>query len=110
MPRFLTLAKYSAIGAAGIHREGFEARVQTLNDYLAALGGRVVDFYVTPQGEYDIAMIYEVDQMTPGLAVAQDILSRSSGAYDKVTSMSLVSPREADEARSHLPGFKAPGQ
>ena len=111
MPRYVTLAKYSASGAAGIYGQGFGARRDALQKYMEGLGGRLTDFCYTPEDEYDVAVFYEFDEpVAPGKQIAHNMLSQSSGAYDKVTWLTLVSPDEVDAAHSSMPGFIAPGQ
>ena len=105
--RYLVLGKYTAQGLAGVVKDGFQSRFETINNAVTSLGGKLIE-YSFCTGEYDFVIMVEWEDESKALT-----LQMVAGAAGTVTSQTirLLSPSEMDKSRSHISAVQwtAPG-
>lgn len=106
MPKFLTMASYTAEGVRGLMKEGGSSRRAAVEKSIAALGGKVEAFYFG-FGDHDAYVISEAPDNASAAAVALAV--NASGAVTAKTVV-LMTPEEVDAATKKAVGYRAPGQ
>jgi len=105
MPKYLTIASYTAEGAAGLIKEGGSGRVAAVTAAVAALGGTVEGFYFG-FGDGDAYVISDVPDATDAAALA---LAVGASGRAGTKTISLLTPEQVDEAVKKTPTYRAPG-
>jgi uncharacterized protein with GYD domain len=105
MPKFLVQVKYTAEGTQGVLNEGGSGRRKAVTEFMAALNGRLEEFYFT-FGEDDAILIIDLPDAESALAVAMSV--RASGAiHSKMTP--LLPVEEIDRAIQLHAKYRPPG-
>jgi uncharacterized protein with GYD domain len=106
MPKYLTVASYTAEGAKGLLKEGGTARRAVVEKMMKDLGGTLEAFYFA-FGENDAYVISEgADNVT---AAAISLAVSASGAVRTKTTV-LLTAEEIDQASKKTVKFRPPGQ
>lgn len=106
MPKYLTIASYTAEGARGLLKEGGTARRAAVTKLLSALGGKVESFYFA-FGEADVYVISEAPDHASVAAVSLAV--NAAGAVNARTVV-LLTPEEIDAAAKKTVDYRAPGR
>jgi uncharacterized protein with GYD domain len=105
MPKYLTVASYTAEGAKGLLKEGGTARRAVVETMMKDLGGKLEAFYFA-FGEDDAYVITEgPDNVT---AAAMSLAISASGAV-RTKTIILLTPEEIDQASKKTVKFRPPG-
>ena len=106
MPKYLTVASYTAEGAKGLLKEGGTARRAVVETMMKSIGGKLESLYFA-FGEHDAYVISEApDNIT---AAAVSLAISASGAVNSRTIV-LLTPEEIDAASKKVVKFQPPGQ
>jgi uncharacterized protein with GYD domain len=109
MAKHLVFGKYSSSAAAGVAKEGFEARSQFTAQVFEALGVKQLNYWVVGDGEWDFTVLLEGDLTRPQLA-AVNLTTSAAGSIDRSKAIALLEPAEADQAFKAMPAYRPPGQ
>jgi uncharacterized protein with GYD domain len=105
MPKYLTVASYTAEGAKGLLKEGGTARRAVVEKLLKSLGGHLEAFYFA-FGEDDVYLIADgPDNVT---SAAMSLTISASGAV-RTKTIVLITPEEMDQAAKKTVKYRAPG-
>jgi uncharacterized protein with GYD domain len=105
MPKYLTVASYTAEGAKGLLKEGGTARRAAVEKLMKSLGGRLEAFYFA-FGEKDAYIITEGPDNATTAAVSLTV--SASGAL-RTKTIVLLTPEEIDQAAKKAVKFRPPG-
>ncbi len=105
MPKYLTVASYTAEGAKGLLKEGGTARRAAVEKLMKSLGGRLEAFYFA-FGDNDAYIITEGPDNATIAAVSLSVTA--SGAVRGKTIV-LLTPEEIDQAAKKTVKFQPPG-
>jgi uncharacterized protein with GYD domain len=105
MPKYLTVASYTAEGAKGLLKEGGTARRAAVEKLMKSLGGRLEAFYFA-FGDNDAYIITEGPDNVTIAAVSLSVTA--SGAVRGKTIV-LLTPEEIDQAAKKTVKFRPPG-
>ncbi len=107
MPRFLVLIQYSAEGMKGFLKDKAAGREDASRKAAESVGGKLVSWYWTASGEYNVAAIGEYpDAATAG---ALGTLLLSSGTVSKFNVIELLTASEIDRALGKPMTFRPAG-
>jgi uncharacterized protein with GYD domain len=106
MPKYLTIASYTAEGAKGLFKEGGSARRAAVEKLVESAGGRLEAFYFA-FGENDVYSLADLPDHASAAAVALAVTA--SGAV-RVKTVVLVTPEEVDQAAKKAVQYRPPGQ
>lgn len=106
MPKFLTVASYTAEGLKGLLREGGSARRAAVEQAVKGLGGRLESFYFA-FGDDDAYVVSEVPDNVSAAAVS---LAASASGLVRTKTVVLITPEEMDQATKKSVAYRAPGQ
>lgn len=106
MPKFLTIANYTAEGVRGLLKEGGTLRRATVEKAIAALGGKLECFYYA-FGDNDAYVISDAPDNASAAAISLAV--NSTGAV-RATTIVLMTPEEMDDATKKTVSYRAPGQ
>jgi uncharacterized protein with GYD domain len=105
MPKYLTVASYTAEGAKGLLKEGGTARRAVVEKLLKGLGGHLEAFYFA-FGEDDVYLITDgPDNVT---TAAMSLTISASGAV-RTKTVVLLTPEEMDQAAKKTVKYRPPG-
>jgi uncharacterized protein with GYD domain len=105
MPKYLTVASYTAEGAKGLLKEGGTARRAVVEKLMKSLGGRLEAFYFA-FGDNDAYIITEgPDNPT---AAGLSLTVSASGAV-RTKTIVLLTPEEIDQAAKKTVKYRPPG-
>jgi uncharacterized protein with GYD domain len=105
MPKYLTVASYTAEGAKGLLKEGGTARRAAVETMLKSVGANLEAFYFA-LGDNDAYVISEgPDNIT---AAAISLTISATGTVNTKTVV-LLTPEEIDLASKKTVSFRAPG-
>ena len=105
MPKYLTVASYTAEGAKGLLKEGGTARRAVAEKMIKGLGGKLESFYFA-FGDNDAYVISEgPDNVT---AAAMSLAISASGAI-RTKTVVLLTPEEMDQASKKSVKYRPPG-
>jgi len=107
----LLMLKYSEKGAAAVVREGLVSRREALAKAASAVGGRIVGFWATDQGEWDAVFVLE----TPGEVdqaggVGLNLRGQASGTWERIQRVRLYNPEDVDATLQVADTFRYAGQ
>jgi uncharacterized protein with GYD domain len=107
----LVMLKYSEKGAAAIVREGLVSRREAVAKVVSDLGGRILGFWATDQGEWDAVFVME----TPGEAdqaggVSTNLRGQASGTWERFQRLRLFNPEDVDASLQVADTFRYAGQ
>jgi uncharacterized protein with GYD domain len=105
MPKYLTVASYTAEGAKGLLKEGGTARRAVVETMMKGLGGKLETFYYA-FGENDVYVITEGPDNVSAAAMSLAICA--SGAV-RTKTIVLLTPEEIDQASKKTVKFRPPG-
>ena len=105
MPKYLTVASYTAEGAKGLLKEGGTARRAVVEKLLKSLGGHLEAFYFA-FGEDDVYVI--TDQPDNVTTAAMSLTISASGAV-RTKTIVLLTPEEMDQAAKKTVKYRPPG-
>lgn len=106
MPKFLTIANYTAEGVRGLLKEGGTSRRATVEQAIAALGDKLECFYYA-FGDNDAYVISDAPDNASAAAISLAV--NSTGAV-RATTIVLMTPEEMDDATKKTVSYRAPGQ
>jgi len=106
MPKFLTVASYTAEGLKGLLKEGGSARRAAVEQAVKGLGGRLESFYFA-FGDDDAYVISEAPDNVSAAAVS---LAASASGLVRTKTVVLMTPEEMDQATKKSVAYRAPGQ
>jgi len=107
MPRYLGLLTYSAEGMKGFLKEKAAAREAAGRKAAESVGGKLLSWYWTASGEYNVAVIGEYpDAATAG---ALGALLMSTGMASKFNIIELLTASEIDRALGKPMTYHPPG-
>jgi uncharacterized protein with GYD domain len=104
----LIFTKYTQEGCAAIVDGGYVARRAALDKIVTDVGGRLVGYWATDDGEWDSVMIIEGDGAPAGSATA-NLRGRASGQVERMRRYRLYNPDETDATLDLLAGVTWPG-
>jgi uncharacterized protein with GYD domain len=104
MPKFLFKISYSSEGLKGTLAEGFAKREAYIRDLASNMGLSVEALYWA-LGEDDAFIIFDGPSAN---AIAASLAATSAGT-GKISTVTLLTAAEMDEAASKLPTYRAPG-
>jgi uncharacterized protein with GYD domain len=110
MALYLQLAKYTPQACAAVFDGGFVSRRKVLEEYVAGLGGKLVDMYAVASDEWDFVALIESDDFGFGKIAAHLLRAYGAGAIERSQLLNLATLEEVDAARSSLPGYTPPGR
>jgi len=107
----LLMLKYSEKGAAAVVREGLVSRREAVAKAASAVGGRIVGFWATDQGEWDAVFVLE----TPGEVdqaggVGLNLRGQASGTWERIQRVRLYNPEDVDATLQVADTFRYAGQ
>ncbi len=105
MPKFLLKASYTREGVQGLLREGGTGRRSAIEQLAQGLGGSIEAFYFA-LGEDDVYVIADMPDNVTAVAVSGVV--NAAGAVH-LTTISLVTPEEVDEATKKSVDYRPPG-
>jgi uncharacterized protein with GYD domain len=105
MPKYLTVASYTAEGAKGLLKEGGTARRALVEKLMKSLGGRLEAFYFA-FGDNDAYIITEGPDNATTAALSLTV--SASGAL-RTKTIVLLTPEEIDQAAKKTVEFRPPG-
>jgi uncharacterized protein with GYD domain len=105
MPKFLWQVSYTAQGAKGLLSENATSRRATVEALIEGLGGSVESWHYA-FGKYDLVIVADLPSNTA--AAALSLVVGASGAA-RITTTSLFSQAEMDEASTLAVPYRAPG-
>jgi uncharacterized protein with GYD domain len=105
MPKYLTVASYTAEGAKGLMKEGGTARRAVVEKMLKSQGGHLEAFYFA-FGENDVYLISEEPDNATAAALS---LTISATGTVRTKTIALLTPEEIDQAAKKNVKYRAPG-
>jgi uncharacterized protein with GYD domain len=105
MPKYLTVASYTAEGAKGLLKEGGTARRAAVEKLMKSMGGRLEAFYFA-FGDNDTYLITEAPDNVTTAAISLTV--SASGAV-RTKTIVLLTPEEIDQAAKKTVKFRPPG-
>lgn len=105
MAKFMVKAKYNADGARALMKEGGSGRVAAVTKATKAIGGKVESFYFAYGGD-DAFVIVDVPDEASALALSLAVNASGSVTLELV---SLITPKQMDEAAKITVKYRAPG-
>jgi len=106
MPKYLTIASYTAEGTRGLLKEGGTARRAAVTKLLGALGGKVESFHYA-FGEGDV---YVISEAPDNVSVAAVSLAVNAAGGVSARTVVLLTPEEIDAAVKKTVDYRAPGR
>jgi len=106
VPKFMTIANYTAEGVRGLLKEGGTSRRATVEKAITALGGKLEGFYYA-FGDNDAYVISDAPDNASAAAISLAV--NSTGAV-RATTIVLMTPEEMDDATKKTVSYRAPGQ
>ena len=104
MPKFLFKIRYSADGLKGTLAEGFANREAYVRD-LASNMGLTVEALYWALGDDDAYIIFD----GPSANAVAASLAATAGGTGHISTVTLLTAAEMEEAASKLPSYRAPG-
>jgi len=105
MPKYLTVASFTAEGAKGLLKEGGTARRAAVEKMIKGLGGKLEGFYFA-FGDNDAYTIS--DGLDNAGAAALSLAVCASGAV-RTKTIVLLTPEEMDQASKKSVKYRPPG-
>jgi Uncharacterized conserved protein len=105
MPKYLTVASYTAEGAKGLLKEGGTARRAVVEKLLKGLGGHLEAFYFA-FGEDDVYLITDGPDNVTTAAMS---LTISASGVVRTKTVVLLTPEEMDQAAKKTVKYRPPG-
>jgi len=106
MPKFMTIASYTAEGAKGLIKDGGTGRRTAVEKAVAGLGGRLESFYYA-FGEDDVFVVSEAPDNVSAAALA---LAVGSTGLVKARTIVLMTPEDFDQVVKKSVNYRGPGQ
>jgi len=106
MPKFMTIASYTAEGAKGLIKDGGTGRRAAVEKAIAGLGGRLESIHYA-FGEDDVFVVSEAPDNVTAAALA---LAVGSTGLVKVRTLVLMTPEEMDQAVKKSVNYRGPGR
>jgi uncharacterized protein with GYD domain len=106
MPKFLTVASYTAEGLRGLLKEGGSARRAAIEQAIEGLGGRLESFHFA-FGDDDVYVISEAPDNVSAAAVS---LAASASGLVRTKTVVLMTPEEMDQATKKSVAYRPPGR
>jgi uncharacterized protein with GYD domain len=106
MPKFMTIASYTAEGAKGLIKDGGSGRRAAVEKAITGLGGRLESIYFA-FGEDDVFVVSEAPDNVAAAALA---LAVGSTGLVKARTVVLMTPEEVDQAVKKSVNYKGPGR
>lgn len=107
MPRYLALLAYSAEGMKGFLKEKAAAREAAGRKAAESVGGKLLSWYWTASGEYNIAVIGEYPDTATANALGATLMS--TGIASKFNVIELLTATEIDGALGKSVAYRPPG-
>ncbi len=104
MPKFMFKISYSQEGLKGTLAEGFAKREAYVRELSSSMGATVEALYWA-LGDDDAYIILD----GPSTSVIAGSLVATAGGVGKVSTITLLTAAEMDEAASKLPTYRPPG-
>jgi uncharacterized protein with GYD domain len=104
MPKFLFKIRYSQDGLKGTLEEGFAKREAYVRELASTMGATVEALYWA-LGDDDAYIILD----GPSANVIAGSLAATAGGTGKVSTVTLLTAAEMDEAASKIPTYRTPG-
>jgi uncharacterized protein with GYD domain len=105
MPKYLTVASFTAEGAKGLLKEGGTARRAAVEKMIKGLGGKLEGFYFA-FGDNDAYTIS--DGLDNASAAALSLAVSATGAV-RIKTIVLLTPEEMDQASKKRVKYRPPG-
>jgi hypothetical protein len=107
----MVLGKLSPEAMRGFLKEGLVAREQYFREFVEAAGLTVRGYYFVEGGEWDLVLLLEGQEEDGGgpQAVANGLMTQSTGAYASYRVLKLHSPSDVDAALADALRVRAPG-
>ena len=105
MPKYLTVASYTAEGAKGLLKEGGTTRRAVVEKLLKGLGGHLEAFYFA-FGEDDVYLITDGPDNVTTAAMS---LTISASGVVRTKTVVLLTPEEMDQAAKKTVKYRPPG-
>jgi uncharacterized protein with GYD domain len=107
----LHLLKYSEKGAAAIMQEGLTSRRAAVEKALEGIGGRLLGFWGTDDGEWDAVFVTEAPaDVDLSSGVALNLRGQASGTWERISSIYLYPPEDVDRNLQVADTFRYAGQ
>lgn len=106
MPKYLTIANYTAEGTRGLLKEGGTSRRASVEKAITALGGKLEGFYFA-FGDGDAYVISDAPDNASAAAISLAV--NATGVVTAKTVV-LMTPEEMDGATKKTVSYRAPGQ
>jgi hypothetical protein len=100
--------KYSAQGAAGVLRNGFASRKQTLAAMAKEFGGEQQGYWVVGDVRWDFMFMWSLPDEALLAARAAFLAAQASGGFDASETFILLDAEAVDAARGSMPGYRPP--
>lgn len=105
MAKYLAKAKYNAEGVKGLLKDGGTSRVAAVTKAVKGVSGKVESFYFA-QGDVDAYVIIDVPDPLSVVALTLTINATGVVTCELVT---LITPKDVDEAIAKTVKYRAPG-
>jgi uncharacterized protein with GYD domain len=105
MGKYLLRVNYTAAGLKGLTSEGAANRVQYISAFAESLGGKV-DTFLFALGDYDAYVILDAPDER---AVTAASLAVGSSGHASISTITLLTADEVDDAIASMQGYRAPG-
>jgi uncharacterized protein with GYD domain len=107
----LHLLKYSEKGAAAVMQEGLTSRRAAVDKALEGVGGRLVGFWGTDDGQWDAVFVTETPaDVDLSSGVALNLRGQASGTWERIRSIYLYPPEDVDRNLQASDTFRYAGQ
>jgi len=106
MPKYMTVASYTAEGVKGLIKDGGTGRRAAVEKAITALGGRLEGFYFA-FGEDDVMVISDAPD---NISVAALSLAVGSTGLVRTKTIVLLTPEEIDAAAKKSVAYQGPGR
>jgi len=105
MPKFLMQVSFTKDGTRGLAKEGGTKRRQAVEQFFAAVGGKLEALYFA-FGETDVFAVADFPDNVSTVAIS--LAANAAGAVD-VKATVLITPEETDQAAQKSQGLRPPG-
>lgn len=105
MKKYLISGNYTADGTHGLIQEGGTGRKTTIEEMLAAMGGKVESFYYA-FGKNDVYIVVELPDDISAAAVG---LRVNAAGLVRTSTTVLLTPADIDAASKISVSYRAPG-
>jgi len=105
MPKYLTVASYTAEGAKGLLKEGGTARRAAVEKLMKSMGGRLEAFYFA----FCYNDTYLITEAPDNVTTAAISLTVSASGAVRTKTIVLLTPEEIDQAAKKTVKFRPPG-